>query len=230
MIVERWPERRPTTSRARPSSIRRPRSSRPPAPTPPGSGFLLSKDPTSDRPPVGRSRPIRDRNRLFSLEPAQLGRGVAMGDTVFWSPMIQKPGEVYIRSHIMMMRQKNGRWSAPVSAPFTRAALGCRVLLPERPPGVFPVAGNASERAGVGSRKDRYSDRTGDGWAPPRLVDAAVNDVPQHWQFSVDSRHTIYFFRPSSRRPRLGRPLRRTDARWEMECAGRTRSAGQLTG
>ena len=116
------------------------------------------------------------------------------GDTVFWSPMIQKPGEVYSRSHIMMMRQKNGRWSAPVSAPFTRGRPSDVAFFSPNGRRVYFLSRETlPNEPESGRERIWYSDRAGDGWAPPRLVDAAVNDAPQHWQFSVDSRHTIYF-------------------------------------
>lgn len=116
------------------------------------------------------------------------------GDTVLWSPMIQKPGEVYSRSHISMMRQKEGRWSEPVLAPFTSGRPSDVAFFAPDGRRVYFLSRETRPGESASSRERIwYSDMIGDGWAPPRLVDAAVNDVPQHWQFSVDSRHTIYF-------------------------------------
>ena len=67
------------------------------------------------------------------------------------------------------------------------------------------------------SRLIRGLELLGDGWAPAQPVGAAVNDLPQHWQFSVDRSHSIYF---ASRKPGdAGRSdifrSRRSDGRWQ---------------
>ena len=116
------------------------------------------------------------------------------GDDVLWSPMVEWPGEIYSRGNIAMMHRHKGRWAPPELAPFTEGDRGdvgffspdgervyflSRRTLPDEPE----------------SRRERiwYADRNGEGWADARLVDPIVNDYPQHWQFSVDGSHAIYF-------------------------------------
>jgi cytohesin len=116
------------------------------------------------------------------------------GKTVFWSAMPRTPGDVYSRSNLAMMTTDGEKWSAPEWAPFTGEDRGdvaffapdgnrvyflSRRTLPEEPP-------SSAERIW-------YSDRIDGGWTPSRLAEGAVNEYPQHWQFSVDGDRTIYF-------------------------------------
>jgi ankyrin repeat protein len=121
------------------------------------------------------------------------------GNTLMWAPMISIPGQLYSTGGILMSERINGRWTAPRFTEFSGdeegdvpffAADGKRVYFmsmmapPDNPK----------------SRKERiwYVDRTAEGWTEPKLVNAAVNDYPLHWQISVDADHTLYF---SSRVP-----------------------------
>jgi hypothetical protein len=36
-------------------------------------------------------------------------------------------------------------------------------------------------------------DKGPNGWTNPRPLDASVNDLPQHWQFSADRAGNVYF-------------------------------------
>ena len=116
------------------------------------------------------------------------------GNIAMWSPMIIFPGQLYSTGGILMSERKNGQWIAPRFAPFTgdgdadvpfftpdgkRVYFMSDMALPDEPK----------------SRRERiwYVDRTGEGWSQPKAVNAAVNDYPHHWHFSVDADHTIYF-------------------------------------
>jgi len=116
------------------------------------------------------------------------------GNTVMWAPMITVPGRLYSRGGILMSERVNGRWTAPRFTSFTGdkdgdvpffAPDGKRVYFMSAMP---PPDNQKSEKERIW-----YVDRTAEGWSKPKLVDAAVNDYPHHWHFSVDADHTIYF-------------------------------------
>jgi ankyrin repeat protein len=152
-------------------------------------GPYLGQDPPGETPKrfaVGIVSSVWGLHSTVTFSPA--------GDMALWAPMVEYPGEIYSRGTIMLSRQHQGRWTRPEWAPFLLGERGdvgffapdggrvyflSRRTLPEEPDG----------------RRERiwYADRTTDGWAAPRLVDPVVNDYPQHWQFSVDGRHAIYF-------------------------------------
>ena len=115
-------------------------------------------------------------------------------DMALWSPMVEVPGQIYSTGGIMMMERKNGRWLLPRWAPFSGEIDGDVPF--------FSPDGNRiyfmSLRAlpdDPESRKERiwYVEKIGERWSQMQAVDPVVNDYPHHWQFSVDSKHTIYF-------------------------------------
>ncbi|MCJ7579393.1 MAG: ankyrin repeat domain-containing protein, partial [Candidatus Aminicenantes bacterium] len=111
-----------------------------------------------------------------------------------WSPMIQIPGELYSRGGILMSERKNSLWTAPRFVPFARDGDGDVPFF--APDGKRVYFMSSQELPGVPqSQKERiwYVDRTTEGWAAPRVVDASVNDYPHHWQFSADANHTLFF-------------------------------------
>lgn len=116
------------------------------------------------------------------------------GNTAMWAPMIEIPGQIYSTGGIVMSERIEGRWTAPRFTPFAGdeegdvpifSADGKRVYFMS----AMPVPGDEE------SRKERiwYVDRTAEGWSEPRTVDPSVNDFPHHWQFGVDTEHTIFF-------------------------------------
>lgn len=116
------------------------------------------------------------------------------GNTVMWAPMITIPGELYSTGGILMSERKNGRWTAPRFTEFTGDEEGDVPFF--SPDGKRVYFMSAQELPGIpqsGKERIWYVDRTADGWSAPQPVNAEVNDYPHHWQFSVDSGHTIYF-------------------------------------
>jgi len=116
------------------------------------------------------------------------------GDIALWSPMPEYPGEVYSRSNISMMMRLNNRWTPPTWAPFTGNDRGDVAFFAADGNRVYFLSRRTLPEE-TESRGERiwYADRNGNAWAPARLVDPIVNDYPQHWQFSVDAKHTIFF-------------------------------------
>jgi len=116
------------------------------------------------------------------------------GNTVMWAPMITIPGALYSTGGILMSERINGRWTAPSFTEFTGDAEGDVPFF--APDGKRVYFMSAQELPGVpqsGKERIWYVDRTAEGWSAPKPVDAAVNDYPHHWHFSVDADRTIYF-------------------------------------
>jgi ankyrin repeat protein len=116
------------------------------------------------------------------------------GNTVMWAPMISIPGQLYSTGGILMSERKNGRWTAPRFARFPGDDEGDVPFF--APDGKRVYFMSAQELPGIpqsGKERIWYVDRTKGGRSEPKVVDAAVNDYPHHWQFSVDADHTIYF-------------------------------------
>jgi len=117
------------------------------------------------------------------------------GNEVYWAPMVSYPGEIYSRGGLLTMKRVDGRWMPPAWAPFSGpdtnddvpffSTDGRRVyFLSGRP---RPTEGQA-EGEGIW-----FADRTGAGWGEPRPLDANVNSMNMHWEFSVDRERTVYF-------------------------------------
>ena len=116
------------------------------------------------------------------------------GNEVYWAPMMTFPGEIYSRGGLLMMKRVNGRWTAPVWAPFSGpdvnddvpffSADGKRIyFISSR-----PIPGGAAGGEGIW-----FADRTAAGWSEPRPLDAAVNAHNMHWEFSVDRQGNLFF-------------------------------------
>jgi ankyrin repeat protein len=116
------------------------------------------------------------------------------GNTALWTPMVWMPGSLYSTGIIYMMERENNHWSPPQTAffsgkfdddvPFFSPDGNKLFFISSRPLPDVPQ-----------SRKERiwYMDKTGEGWTDPQPVDAAVNDMQLHWQFSVNNEGDLYF-------------------------------------
>ena len=116
------------------------------------------------------------------------------GNVALWSPMIIFPGQLYSTGGILMSERKNGRWTAPGFAAFTGDGDSDVPFFTPDGKRMYFMSDMAPPDEPK-SRRERiwYVDRTGEGWSEPKAVNAAVNDYPHHWHFSVDAEHTIYF-------------------------------------
>jgi ankyrin repeat protein len=116
------------------------------------------------------------------------------GNMVMWAPMITIPGELYSTGGILMSERVNGRWTPPRFTSFSGDEEGDVPFFSPDGKRVYFMSAMPTPEAPK-SRKERiwYVDRTSDGWSEPKAVNAAVNDYPHHWHFSVDADHTIYF-------------------------------------
>jgi ankyrin repeat protein len=117
------------------------------------------------------------------------------GNEVYWAPMVEFPGEIYSQGGLLMMKRVNGRWTAPVWAPFSGPKSeddvpffspdGKRIYFISR----RPLPGETQ----MGSEKIWAADRTAAGWSEPRPLDSNVNSMNMHWEFSLDRERNVYF-------------------------------------
>ena len=116
------------------------------------------------------------------------------GTEAFWSVMVPPRTAGYSTDRTLVSRLVDGRWTYPTRAVFDGVALqdvpffhpdGQRLYdMSDRPlPGGKPA----------GKENIWVWDRGPKGWTNPRPLEAAVNRVPHHWQFSVDRTGTVYF-------------------------------------
>ncbi|MCJ7680377.1 MAG: ankyrin repeat domain-containing protein [Candidatus Aminicenantes bacterium] len=115
-------------------------------------------------------------------------------NTAMWTPMVWLPGSIYSKSIIYMMERENGVWTAPRIAPFSgRFDDDVPFFAPDGKSLTF--ISNRALPGNPNSKKERIwmVSRTEEGWGEPEPLDPILNDMPMHWQFSVDSEGTVYF-------------------------------------
>ena len=118
------------------------------------------------------------------------------GNSVYWSPMVERPGAIYSKGIIYYMERIHNCWTPPRIASFSN--------LPESDDGepFFSPDGdrlyfNSSRpnplQTEGGKENIWFVEKRGNGWTEPRPVDQVINRMQMHWQFSVDKRGNLYF-------------------------------------
>ncbi len=112
----------------------------------------------------------------------------------FWTVMIPPRGEAYGGNRTLVSRLEGGRWTYPREAVFDGVELEDVPFYHPRGGKLFDMARRAVP-GGAADRKENIWtwDKGPGGWTNPRPLDATVNDLPHHWQFSVDRDGTLYF-------------------------------------
>jgi Tol biopolymer transport system component len=101
----------------------------------------------------------------------------------------------YSRNRLLVSRLQDGRWTYPQVAFFSDEERDADVpfFSPDGKRLYFmsrrPLPGQ-NESSG---EHIWFMEQKGGGWTEARPVDEAVNSLPQHWQFSVDKDHNLYF-------------------------------------
>jgi len=116
------------------------------------------------------------------------------GKEAYWSLMIPPRTTGYSDGRTLVSRLVDGRWTYP-----RRAVLAGKNL--EDVAFFHPGGGHLYDMAirpipgeqNPSGENIWVWDKSSDGWTNPRPLDAAVNDLPQHWQFSVDREGNVYF-------------------------------------
>lgn len=116
------------------------------------------------------------------------------GKEALWALMLPGKANQYGTGRTVVSRLVDGRWSYPREAVFEGTKL-------EDVPAFNPdgtALYDMAERPLPGQKEPGKEsiwvwEKGPAGWRNPRPVDAAVNELPQHWQFGVDRRGDLYF-------------------------------------
>lgn len=94
----------------------------------------------------------------------------------------------------MVSRLVDGRWTYPQKATFGGVALEDAFFCHPGGTRLYDMAWRPFP-GGRNTQKENIWvwDKGPDGWRNPRPLDAAINDIPQHRQFSVDRAGNVYF-------------------------------------
>ncbi len=116
------------------------------------------------------------------------------GKEAFWSMMIPPRTVGYGSDRTVVSRFVNGRWTYPRKAVFSGMPLGDVPFFHPDGTHLYDMSRRPlPDGRDTGKENIWVWDKGPDGWTNPRPLDAAVNDLPQHWQFSVDREGTVYF-------------------------------------
>ena len=122
-------------------------------------------------------------------------RPIVDGTECFWSLMIPPSGVGYSTGRMMVSRLEGGRWTYPRPAVFGGVKLDDVPFFHPDGQHLLEMADWPMPPSQPGSGEHIWIwDRGGpDGWQNPRPVDAVVNNLRHHWQFSIDRAGTLYF-------------------------------------
>lgn len=117
------------------------------------------------------------------------------GTEAFWSVIIPARGVAYGSGRTMVSRLIDGRWTYPKRAVFGGVPLEDVPVFHPGGQHLYDMADRPMPAGAPAGHEHIWMwDRGGpDGWQHPRPVDATVNNLPHHWQFSVDRAGTLYF-------------------------------------
>jgi ankyrin repeat protein len=116
------------------------------------------------------------------------------GSEAMWSAYEVTPDSGYVSGTIWTSRRIDGRWTAPQQASFAMergddvpffSPDGQRLFFMSHRPLAPGQRGGSSHIWVV--------ERAGDGWSEPQPLPPIVNDMRQHWQFSVAANGNLYF-------------------------------------
>ena len=116
------------------------------------------------------------------------------GTEALWALMLPGKSNQYGTGRTVVSRLVDGRWSYPREAVFGGTKLEDVPVFHPDGTALFDMAERPLPgQEGPGKENIWVWSKGPAGWRDPRPVDAAVNDLPQHWQFGVDRRGDLYF-------------------------------------
>jgi len=116
------------------------------------------------------------------------------GTEAFWSLMIPPRGVGYSSGRTMVSRLVGGRWTYPQPAVFDGVRLEDVPFFHPDGRRLYDMARRAMPDGQPGTGEHIWMWEKGPGgWTKPRPLDATVNSLPHHWQFSIDRLGTLYF-------------------------------------
>jgi ankyrin repeat protein len=116
------------------------------------------------------------------------------GTEALWALMLPGKSNQYGTGRTVVSRLVDGRWSYPREAVFGGTKLEDVPVFHPDGTALFDMAERPLPgQDGPGKEYIWVWAKGPAGWRDPKPVDAAVNDLPQHWQFGVDRRGDLYF-------------------------------------
>jgi ankyrin repeat protein len=116
------------------------------------------------------------------------------GKEAFWSLQIPARTIGYSSGRTVFSRFVDGRWTYPRKAVFSGTELDDVPFFHPAGTHLFDMAPRPFPGGRETGKENIWIwDKDPAGWSNPRPLDAAVNDLPHHWQFSVDREGTVYF-------------------------------------
>lgn len=160
-----------------------------------------AKFPERSGPYLGRTPPDKTRARLFApgIVSARYGLHSSPafspdGTEVYWTVMIPARKAAYGGNRTLVSRLENGRWTYPKEAVFDGVPLGDVPFISPDGSKLFDVSSRRYPDGRVTGKENIWTwDKGSDGWTNPRPLSPAVNDLPQHWEVSVDREGNLYF-------------------------------------
>lgn len=116
------------------------------------------------------------------------------GRMAMWSVLNKTRGVGYSGGRTLVSKLENGRWTYPERAFVAGVEVDdCPFFHPDGG-ALFDMARRPIPGSGETEKENIWSwSKKGKQWAAPTPLPRAVNDVPQHWQFSVDRKGHLYF-------------------------------------
>jgi len=116
------------------------------------------------------------------------------GTEALWSLMIPPRGAGYSSDRTMVSRLVGGRWTYPQPAVFDGVRLEDVPFFHPDGRRLYDMARRVMPASQPGTGEHIWMWEKGPGgWTKPRPLDATVNNLPHHWQFSIDRAGTLYF-------------------------------------
>ncbi len=121
------------------------------------------------------------------------GRHALHGNVVF-SPDGKEAFWSLMGGQAVVSRLVDGRWTYPRRASYGGTALEDVPCYGHGGTRLYDMAWRAlPDGRNTGKENIWVWDKGPNGWTNPRPLDAVINDLPQHWQFSVDREGNVYF-------------------------------------
>jgi len=116
------------------------------------------------------------------------------GTEAFWSLMIPPRTAGYGTGRTVVSRLVNGRWTYPQRVVFDAVPLDDVPFFHPDGQRLYDMSARALPGGQAAGKENIWVwQRSGAAWTRPRPIDATVNRLPHHWQFSVDRAGTLYF-------------------------------------
>ncbi len=153
-------------------------------------GFPILKGPFLGQTPPG-TMPEMFAPGIVSTDRVEHGTVVFSpdGDEVFWATCFNDP----FRKKIMTMRRVHDVWMPPQIASFSLGTNEGNPCVSSDGKKVFFTGWQKADSYEKSKHLIMVSEKTDDGWSPPRLMPRVINEISRYWDISVASNGNFYF-------------------------------------